>query len=101
MLPPFAKNESMPTVVVNKRNKEPYDVYIGRGTPFGNKYEIGKDGTRNDVIAKYREWFHKKLADPWFRDRVLELRGKRLGCWCKPDPCHGDVIVEWLEKEQQ
>ena len=24
----------------------------------------------------------------------VELRGKTLGCWCAPKPCHGDVLLE-------
>jgi hypothetical protein len=87
------------TKVVNRKN-EPYDVYIGRGTPFGNPYKIGRDGTRDDVIEKYREHFNKKLKDKSFRDRVKSLKGKVLGCWCKPDACHGDVIIEYLENER-
>jgi len=74
--------------------KEPYDVYIGRRSKWGNPFEIGKDGTREQVIDKYREYILNKpelLAD------LHELDGKILGCWCKPSPCHGDVLVELVE----
>lgn len=84
------------TTTVNIR-QEPYDAYIGRGTVFGNPFRISKNRTREDVIGLYREWFRKRLEQPWFRERVLRLRGLRLGCYCKPLPCHGDVIVEYLE----
>jgi hypothetical protein len=86
------------TTVVNIK-KEKCDVYIGRGSPFGNPYKIGWDGTRKDVIEKYREWFKKRLTNPEFRGRVLELKDKKLGCFCKPDDCHGDVIKEYLDNE--
>ena len=89
------------TIIVNKKNRCRYDVYIGRGSPFGNPFRIGKDGTRDEVIKKYREWFYKRLTDPWFSDKVHSLKGKVLACWCKPDVCHGDIIVEYLENEQQ
>jgi len=89
--------KSRRTRVVNKNN-EWYDVYIGRGSKFGNPYEIGKDGTREEVIEKYREWFNKKIKKVRFRKEVLKLRGKKLGCYCSPKACHGDVIVEWLEE---
>lgn len=92
--------KSKRTRVVNKNNNEWYDVYIGRGSKFGNPYEIGKDGSREEVIEKYREWFMKKIKKERFRKEVLKLKGKKLGCYCSPKPCHGDVIVEWLEESK-
>ena len=92
----------MGTVVVNLR-KEAFDVYIGRTGHgqdgyFGNPFVLGRDGNRAEVIRKYREWFEQRIkADPIFRARIEALRGKRLGCFCKPLACHGNVIVEWLE----
>lgn len=85
------------TVVVNIR-KEKCDCYIGRGSPFGNMYIIGKHGNRDQVIAKYRAWFLDKVSnDQAFRSKVMALKGKRLGCFCKPLPCHGDVLVQLIE----
>jgi hypothetical protein len=75
---------------------QPYDVYIGRPGPWGNPYQIGKDGTRTEVLAKYREYI---LANKALLTRLPELRGKTLGCWCKPLRCHGDVLVELLEAQ--
>ncbi len=71
--------------------KNPYDVYIGRPSKWGNPFEIGVDGTREEVIVKYREYL---LSNKNLMDSLSELRGKTLGCWCKPQPCHGDVIVD-------
>lgn len=82
---------------------EPYDVYIGRAGHgydgyFGNPTR-GPDRERN--IQAYRAYFLARIArDAEFKRRVLELRGKRLGCFCKPLDCHGDVIVEWLDGQQ-
>jgi hypothetical protein len=87
------------TSVVNIRN-EKCDFCGARPSFLGNPYEIGRDGTRDAVIEKYREWFKKKLTSPVFRDRVLSLKGKKLGCWCKPLKCHLDVVVEYIENEQ-
>lgn len=81
-----------PPVVVNLR-KEKYDIYIGRPSPWGNPFAIGKDGTREEVIAKYRLYI-KGRKD--LLARLPELAGKRLGCYCKPEACHGDVLVELL-----
>jgi hypothetical protein len=86
------------TTVVNVKHTK-CDVFIYRGTPFGNPFDYMQLGiTRTECIEMYRQWFYKKLNDPVFRDKVLTLKGKTLGCWCKPDACHGDVIVEYLEK---
>jgi hypothetical protein len=88
----------MTTVVNMKFNS--FDVYIGRGSPFGNPYKIGQDGTRKEVIELYWHYFLEKLnSDPAFRAQVLAFRGKILGCRCKPLPCHGDVIAEWLDND--
>ena len=86
----------MQTTVVNKRF-EPCDVYIGRPSIFGNPFSEKKYG-RQTCIAMYKDYFEQRIAEePAFREAVLELRGKRLGCWCKPLACHGDIIKEWLE----
>lgn len=85
------------TKVVNLY-KEPYDIYIGRGSPFGNPFVIGWDGNRQEVIDKYREWFYIEIQYENFRQQVLALRGKVLGCFCFPKACHGNIIVEWLNE---
>ena len=68
-----------------------YDVYIGRPSPWGNPFKIGRDGDRSTVIQKYRTWL---LTQPSLLARIPELRGKVLGCWCAPLPCHGDVLAQ-------
>lgn len=78
------------TTVVNKRHGG-YDVYIGRGSKWGNPFVIGKDGNRATVIRKYREWI---MAQPQLLNSLHELKGKRLGCFCAPKACHGDVLKE-------
>jgi hypothetical protein len=86
------------TKIVNIRYS-PCDVYIGRGSPFGNAYVLGRDGDRQEVIRLYKIDFYFKIKnDPSFRANVEALRGKKLGCHCHPMPCHGDVIVEYLEQ---
>ena len=82
--------------VVNLR-KEKYDVYIGRGrgSKWGNKFVIGRDGEREEVIRKYREWL---LGNKELMNCLYELKGKVLGCFCKPKACHGDVLVELVNE---
>ncbi|MBW2675593.1 MAG: DUF4326 domain-containing protein [Deltaproteobacteria bacterium] len=84
------------TTVVNV-HLGPCDVCIMRPSIFRNPYEIGRDGERADVIVKFRSYFYNRThSDPKFWAALQELKGKRLGCCCKPKDCHGDVIAAWL-----
>lgn len=76
--------------------KHHYDVYIGRPGKWGNPFKSGRDGTLEEVIEKYREWITYR---PDLLEALHELKGKVLGCWCKPGPCHGDVLAELAEEE--
>ena len=76
-------------------------VYVGRamhrggwtleGSPLANPFRPGRDGTRTEIMSKYRDYL---LARPDLVALARELRGKRLGCWCLPEPCHAEVIAE-------
>ena len=88
----------MSTTVVNLY-KEKYDVYIGRagkgqdGT-FGNPFN---SSNRDENIARFEDYFYQRLkTDREFRYKVHQLKDKRLGCFCKPQSCHGDVIARYL-----
>lgn len=72
--------------------KELFDVYIGRPSKWGNPFTIGKDGTREEVIAKYEQY----LIDSGLINDIDELQDKTLGCWCSPKACHGDVLIKHL-----
>lgn len=65
-------------------------VPISRPTALGNPYVIGRDGTREEVLAKYEAYLRRR---PDLMARVRELRGKDLLCWCAPKACHGDIII--------
>ncbi len=80
--------------------KEPYDVYIGRPSKWGNPFSIGKDGNRKQVIEKFRRWIYTSNDAKELRKQLPELEGKVLGCWCAPKSCHGDVYVEILNNLQ-
>lgn len=90
---------------------DPANAYIGRAgvvfvdkrrfpeqsSPFANPFKIGKDGTRDEVIAKYKEYMINKLnGDSELVKELIALRGKNLGCWCAPEPCHGNVLLELI-----
>ena len=82
------------TRVVNVR-KEGHDVYIGRGSMWGNPFRIGPDGNRVEVIKKFERWFKTNYD---LQKNLYELKGKRLGCHCHPHLCHGEVLKKWVDK---
>ena len=82
-----------------------YDLtYVGRPTPLGNPFIIGKDGDRDEVIEKYKVWLEGQLRSENETRRMFdalfdELRHRgtlRLLCWCAPEPCHADVLAKRL-----
>jgi hypothetical protein len=84
------------TRVVN-RYAEPFDVYIGRGSKWGNPFTHRQGtqaahvvGSREAAIAAYEEFV---LERPDLLAALPELQGKTLGCYCKPKACHGDVLA--------
>ena len=87
--------------------KESHDVYIGRPSKWGNPYSHKngtsakfKVNTREEAIEAYREWITKGDGKHLLND-LHELKGKILGCWCKPLSCHGDVLVELLKMKNK
>lgn len=81
--------------------RDPYDVLIDRSTAWGNPFVLGRDGDRDEVIAKYLNWVltGECLSAKWIRDNLYILRGKVLGCWCAPEACHGNVLVALADNE--
>jgi hypothetical protein len=101
----------MSTTVVNlKGHRDDPDfadvVYVGRpmhrggwrlpGSPLASPFRPGPDGSRKDVLAKYRQYL---LSRPDLIALLPGLRGRRLGCWCVPEPCHAQVIAELADAE--
>ena len=81
--------------------KEPYDIYIGRPSKWGNPFSH-KDGTKAEYVVSTRKEAVDRYGD-YLRGTELindlhELEGKVLGCWCKPKSCHGDVLVRLLRE---
>ena len=90
-----------------------FDEYIGRAvrrakdqrchkrSVYANPYIVGKDGTREWCLATYEDLWRHRLASvsgQHWRSLLLALEGKRLGCWCAPKRCHGDVLVKLIEE---
>jgi hypothetical protein len=94
----------MQTQVVNIKSGARYDVYIGRPGNgqdgyFGNPFRLQYGEPRGATIERYKAYFYNRLElDAEFKRRIHELKGKTIACFCKPHPCHGDVIAEYLNK---
>jgi hypothetical protein len=72
--------------------------YPPRGSLFANQFKVGKHGDHARVVELYRQHVKSLLGESSeARELFAALRGKNLGCWCKPGPCHGDVLVEMLQ----
>lgn len=84
--------------VVNRRvEPEAIGVYVGRPSVWGNPFVSGRDGTREEVIEKYRKWIEGR---PHLVQKLEKLNPAALICWCAPLPCHADVLVELLEERR-
>lgn len=90
------------TVVVNMRSKSSHRaavawakkaglfVRVDRQTDWGNPYELGRDGTRDEVCEKYAAWLQTQRH---LLDELSSLQGRALGCWCAPKRCHGHELA--------
>jgi hypothetical protein len=78
--------------------RAPYDVYIGRGSRWGNPYRIGPDGTRAEVTAKFEEYLYTRLD---LLQDLHDLKDKVLGCFCAPQRCHGDVLAQLANDREE
>ena len=70
-------------------------VRIDRSSEWGNPFEMGPDGDRNTVCDSYEIFFPRKFS---LHNRLEELKGKVLGCWCYPQRCHGMYLIQSMEK---
>lgn len=73
---------------------------VDRSSAFGNPYEIGKDGTRDEVCEKYEyEFLWKVEHDVEFLKKVRSLEGATaLVCHCAPMRCHAQTIARYLDR---
>lgn len=74
--------------------------YIGRGSYWGNPYSMydysDEENSRDEVIRKFKYDFDYDKFPKKEKQEVYKLVGKRLGCFCKPEKCHGDVLADFL-----
>lgn len=86
-------------------SRDPNNVYIGRdmqwavsgivGSKWSNPFSVKKYG-RELALEKYKTYINEKR---YLREELHQLRGKNLGCWCAPEKCHGDILLELIETE--
>lgn len=103
----------MRTKVVSITTGDYFDVYIGRGmlhrglegSPFHNPFRLTDYPLKDPVDQRFKclvafaQYFYSKIdEEPEFLRQVLNLRGKVLGCWCKPKACHGDIIAHFVDE---
>lgn len=88
------------------------NVYIGRnGVVFinnlrfpyessiwANPFKITKDVSRSDCIKKYEKYIRQKIIDENLQEELIKLKDKNLGCWCKPEACHGDILLKLIKE---
>ena len=80
--------------VVNLK-KESYDVYIGRGSMWGNPFVVRRESERMSAIQNYKKYLIEKIDRGEITlAHLYALKGQRLGCFCQPKPCHGEVIAD-------
>jgi hypothetical protein len=95
---------------------DPTHVYIGRrGVVFidgqrfpkqdsiwANPFKMSKTFSRDQVIQMYEKYIRQRLVEnPELMNSLRQLQGKVLGCWCRPEPCHGDVLVRLYREVTQ
>ena len=103
----------MPVVNIKGRRLKPDEIYIGRnlvrwwkkdglGPEHFKKSLFHNPFTGPDCLEKFRAYAIERCAiDSAFHMAVLGLKGKTLACWCKPKPCHGDILLELAEGKEQ
>ena len=90
-------------------DSDPNHIYIGRnmshcvpgalGSKWGNPFKL-KKANKNSLKQCLKRYEDHIRRNPDLFNAVMELEGKEIGCWCKPFPCHGDILIK-LFKERQ
>lgn len=92
--------------VMNIKQHGKAQVYIGRPSVYGNPFRPTERSAaaHHKVCTQYKKYLWRKLCNsPSFVLQVRGLKGKTLGCFCKPLPCHGDVLaaaIAWLHSDE-
>lgn len=94
------EKQKVHTIAVNLR-VDAYDIYVGRGSIWGNPFSHKNNtkakhvvATREESIELHRRWL---LAQPHLIAQLGDLYGKKLGCFCSPKTCHAETLAELAE----
>lgn len=92
-----------PKTFVTNVKTDNYDIYVGRGSKWGNPFSHLKQSSakwhvssRDEAIDSYAKWIQ---TQPELVAALPELKGKILGCWCKPKRCHAEILAKLANKE--
>lgn len=102
----------MTVKVVTRRTAKPVTngsirVYVGRPSPLGNPFPLGPATSRAHVISQYRDWIARNEQQPEIAAALEQIRQLssthtvELECWCSPEPCHAEVIRDWVTSHEQ
>ena len=81
--------------------KNPNNIYIGRKTKlleeskWHNPFRFTNENSRRIAVNKFERDIRSNTD--LLKD-IQQLRGKTLGCWCKPKACHGNVILKLIQE---
>ena len=86
----------MITVVKMSKMYDPLICYVGRPSIYGNPYSVIDHGRDGAVLKFIEYWYAPKQK--YLREVALKLipQNAKLGCWCAPGRCHGDIIAGYL-----
>jgi len=80
--------------IVFIKNGDKKERFPKRDSIWANPFKVGDD--RKTCLEKYEEYIREKLKNPEMVDELKKLKGKQLGCWCKPQSCHGDILLKLI-----
>lgn len=104
-------HEEAHTTLINVSNspENEMDVYIGEENQslgleeslFKNPFNKSQKG-RDEAVKHFKLYFYRRyLTDEQYRKKLHQIEGKTLGCLCYPRRCHGEIIVDLLNKHNE
>jgi hypothetical protein len=93
--------------------QNPQHEYIGRGgivfinkerfpkkaSTWANPFKVTTEG-RDKCLELYETWVRDKIKKEG-TEELKKLKNKVLGCWCKPEKCHGDILIKILNEIEE
>lgn len=81
-------------VFIKDKITEKKERFPKESSKFCNPFKVGKDGTREEVIEKYEKYIKEKIiVNNELKEELIKMKNKNLGCWCYPEKCHGDILI--------